>query len=440
MLSSSPSSGLTLGLPPLAAAFPSSSTPPSAITPSVRADPALTTSFPVYVAALPSPSPWAAPSSPYGFRLHSIPQTLRREARRPQPVASHYLASLIVPKPIEQRPSASPEQLALVRHSLATSVYTAATVAAYTAATTRFLAYCSATTHQARHPTIAALDHCMQDYICDLYHRYQGRNRQLAVNAVYGLYMELPSVKTQLLGSERLLHGWKRLHPASSHPPITWPLAVLVASTLAASGYRDCAIAVLVSFDGLLRVGEMCAIKVADISVPGDRRRGDSSSARATLFPSSTRLCIRLATTKTGSNQTAELYDDQVAQLLAALIKGRRRDELLFAFPSSQRADFFRTALRTTCEALRLGHLGFTPHSLRHGGATHAHSHGGQTIEQIMHRGRWKSNSSCRTYIQSGAVALLTQQVSEDVLRQAHTHLHGWFTQLWSDCSFPSHC
>jgi hypothetical protein len=341
-----------------------------------------------------------------------------------------------MPESGQQRPSASHEQLALVRHTLTTSAFAPTTVSVYSTAVSRYLVYCSATAHCGRHSSTAALDACLQDYIRELYHIHYGRNRQLAVNAVYGLYMQLPSITGQLRGSEHLLRGWKRLRPSISHPPITWPLAVLIARTLAASGYRDCAIAVLVSFDGLLRVGEMCDVTVADVSIVGDRRRGDSRTTEAGRVPCSSRLCIRLATTKTGSNQTAELYDGQVTQLLTHLVQGRQGDEQVFTFPSTDRAAYFRSALHTTCTALRLGSIGFTPHSLRHGGATHAHSHQGQSIEQVMHRGRWQSNASCRTYIQSGTAALLTQRVPAEVLRQAQDVFSDWFECIWADC-FP---
>jgi integrase len=351
-------------------------------------------------------------------------------------VASPYLASSLMSELGQPRPSVSHERLALIHHTLTVSAFASSTVSLYSSAVSRYLAYCASTTHRGRHTSIPALDACVQEYICTLYHVHCGKNRQLAVNTVYGLYMRLPSIAEQLRGSESLLRGWKRLRPSISYPPITWPLTVLVARTLAASGYRDCAIAVLVSFDGLLRVGELCAVKVADVSVLGDRRRGDAGALQPGNRASFGRLCIRLATTKTGSNQTAELYDHHVTQLLSRHIRNRHGEELVFAFPATDRANYFRTALHTACSALRIDAIGFTPHSLRHGGATHAHSHMGQSIEQVMHRGRWRSNDSCRTYIQSGTAALLTQQVPADVLRQAQDVMSDWFDCIWVDC-FP---
>ncbi len=43
----------------------------------------------------------------------------------------------------------------------------------------------------------------------------------------------------------------------------------------------------------------------------------------------------------------------------------------------------------------------YTPHSLRHGSATHDFCNGIE-IETILIRGRWVSAKSARTYIQSG--------------------------------------
>jgi integrase len=283
----------------------------------------------------------------------------------------------------------------------------------------------------------------MEDYICDLFCVYYGRNRQLAVNSVYGLYMQLPPITGQLKASEQLLKGWKAFKPSVSHPPLTWPLVVLIARTMAANGHVDCAIAVLVSFDGLLRVGEMAGIRVAAVSVPGDWRRGGSgplpSHTASMLAPIilSGRVYIRLAKTKTGDNQTAELYNAQVGMLLAQLIQNRSSDDFAFSFPTADRTGHFRRVLHSACQSLHIDTFHFSPHSLRHGGATHANMHMGQSVEQVMHRGRWVSNNMCRTYIQSGKAALLTQQLPTGVQQLAQQILPDWFQCLWEDC-FPS--
>ena len=342
------------------------------------------------------------------------------------------------------QPEPTPAQLSSIDFFLTTGAYAPATIAAYTAAVHHFHSYCR---HHGRHSSPSLFDRCLREYICRLFYRHGARNRQLAVNTVYGLYMLQPELRGKLSGSEQLLAGWKRQLPSVSHRPVTWPITIAVARTMAANGCSDCAVATLVAFDGLLRVGELVAMAVADVSLPGDSRRGSSSrttfrSASWSLQPSSRRSStsafIRLAVTKTGANQTAEISNPDIVALLERYMATRPPDSRLFPFPTACPTDCFRAVLRSACHALDLSDLGFTPHSLRHGGATHAHVHMGLSIEHVLHRGRWRSNSSARTYLQSGTAALITTQLSS----RAQLYVQGlqshWYTALWADC-FQTH-
>ena len=119
-----------------------------------------------------------------------------------------------------------------------------ATVSAYTQAVCRFHSYCHSipSHHHHRHPHRAAardLDLCVSGYISLLHARTQGANRQIAVNTLYGIYLHQPDMKGLLRHSEQLLRGWARLVPSVSHPPLTWPIAVLIAITMANSGFYD---------------------------------------------------------------------------------------------------------------------------------------------------------------------------------------------------------
>ena len=170
----------------------------------------------------------------------------------------------------------TPNQRTAARDRLLRAAVAASTACAYTAAIGHFLAYCP---YRGRHSSYSNLDQCVEGYICHLNVIHVDRNRQLAVNSVYGLYMLHPELRRQLRGSEGLLAAWQRLVPFVSHPPLTWPLTVAIARTMAAHGYPECAIAALVAFDAMLRVGELVAINVRDVSLPHDCRRGGPSSS-----------------------------------------------------------------------------------------------------------------------------------------------------------------
>lgn len=337
------------------------------------------------------------------------------------------------------QPSFTQTHFTHIRRFLTSSAFAASTAAAYTAAVTRYLSWCH---HHCHHRSVSQLDRCVERYICYLYFQHHGRNRQLAVNTVYGLYMQHPALRDRLRGSEGLLRGWQRAAPSVSHPPLTWPLTIAIARTMAGNGYVECAVATLVAFDGLLRVGELVAIMVADVSLPDDSRRGAASrtvsqSPASSSHPSlrrSSSAYIRLAVTKTGSNQTAEITNVDVITLLQRQISSCPADGRLFPFPSASPADYYRSILRATCTALGIGSFHFTPHSLRHGGATHAHMHMGQTIEHVLHRGRWQSNSSARIYLQSGAAALIATQLPAQAQQWVTRLQPHWLTHLLYDC------
>ena len=320
------------------------------------------------------------------------------------------------------------------------------TISAYTQAVSRFSSYCKSLPSHSHHgfPHRAAavdLDMCVSGYISLLFANADGANKQLAVNTLYGIYLFQPEMRGLLRRSEQLLRGWSRLKPSVSHPPLTWPLCLLIAATMAKNQFFDCALATLVAFDGLLRVSELVNIRVHDVSALSDARRGGVSSPTVPVFQgqvsaSARRVCIRLPSTKTGSNQWCELYSGGVGDLLVRWLHARPAQSFVFQFPvdPSRRADHYRQVLRLVCDGLGLSGYHYTPHSLRHGGATHAHLHLNQSIEHVMHRGRWRSNDSCRTYIQAGRAALLSQDLPSAITALATGLVTDWLPIMESLC------
>jgi integrase len=311
--------------------------------------------------------------------------------------------------------------------------------AAYRKAVRLWSVHCQSGSHH-RHGSldepsaIRRLDRCVVTYLDTVYHHGAGRRRQLGVNTVYGLYYYYPSIRGRLAQSEQHLRGWSRLRPSMSRPPLTWPLVTLIAVTMAMNGYGEGALASLVAFDALLRISELTALRVRDISSPTDPRRGRIGSLRGRSGVEaavSGHVLLRLAVTKTGRNQWVELTNVSVEALLLQHISGRQGDEVVFNLLLSHHrrdaARAYRHALRVVCRGLGLEGHHFTPHSLRHGGATHALWHLRQSIETVMLRGRWQSMSSCRTYLQAGRAQLLQQSVDPAILALAETVSTDWY-------------
>jgi integrase len=225
----------------------------------------------------------------------------------------------------------------------------------------------------------------------------------------------------------------------------SWPLEVLTAITVAVNGYHGCAIGTLVAFDGMLRVSEMAVLRVRDVSLPHDLRRGASATGQqlasgvdSPSLPSITRTCLRLDRTKTGRNQWTELFIPGVSTLLAHLIAGRQPNDLVFPMDcsTSSRTTHFRTIMARVTDSLGLASAGYSPHSLRRGGATYAHQFQQQSVETILHRGRWQSMSSCRIYIDNGTamlVTLATPDVTQDMAAFLEPHYRSILQALCFD-------
>ena len=105
------------------------------------------------------------------------------------------------------------------------------------------------------------------------------------------------------------------------------------------------------------------------------------------------------------------MRDDDVADLVRAVVRATQPGQFLFAFS----ADSFRRVFKDTCADLGLS-SDYVPHSLRHGAATRDHIRG-VPLEEILRRGRWASTKSARHYVQSGRAVLLVTEVPRRVLR-----------------------
>jgi integrase len=121
-----------------------------------------------------------------------------------------------------------------------------------------------------------------------------------------------------------------------------------------ARGRRTYAVAVLLSFFGYLRVGELVALRRSDVVDKGDRR----------AYGCKRRMIVRIRSAKTGKTQWVELRSRLARRAVRWLLCHSGSNEL-FEFSASQ----FRYHLKAACIKLGLSSK-YTPHSLRHGGAT----------------------------------------------------------------------
>lgn len=287
---------------------------------------------------------------------------------------------------------------------LLASTVASATQLAYNRSVRKFLAFAGVSLDSLLRRSSRRIDRLLTDYLHHL-HRMQSPHCY-AVHAVYGLIYYAPELKERLLLSRRSLRGWERTRVHRSHPPLTWELTVVIALTMARRGLHAEAVASLLAFDCYLRVGEYLRLQFRDVALLDDPRLGGAHTGMA----------LRLAQTKTGSNQWVTVREPAVVAAFTQYLQCRTWLPTDRVFPFS--LSHWRRVLRSCCASLGLGAIPFVPHSFRHGGATRDYMRG-HTIEQIKLHGRWKSLESARRYIQQGPALLLLNEVPEDLVRKA---------------------
>lgn len=154
------------------------------------------------------------------------------------------------------------------------------------------------------------------------------------------------------------------------------------------AGHYRFGVATVLGFDCLMRINEFMSLRAEDV-VDG------ASGNDYRLGVEYRKMSIRIKKAKTGVNQSVDVEDEAVAELIRSLLRFTRPNALLFGSDSH---DFY-TVFKACCADLGLV-VPYVPHSLRHGGATRLHLRG-VPIDDILRRGRWQGSKSARIYIQS---------------------------------------
>ena len=167
-------------------------------------------------------------------------------------------------------------------------------------------------------------------------------------------------------------------------------------------------------FEALLRPGELLALKREDITLPADEGEGEDSPGMV--------IVVR-------HPKTRRVYRTQfilVKQLpiiawtrwwLQGFAAGRR----IFPFERHQWAARFKQGF----EALDLGEVGFTPASLRAGGATHMFRQH-KNLPALQYMGRWTKASTLRHYLHmafSMYTSMKFSAVATERVALAHKHV-----------------
>ena len=197
-------------------------------------------------------------------------------------------------------------------------------------------------------------------------------------------------------------------------------IAVAMAATMLRNGDTAAAIATLTAWDCYLRVSELCNMKVKHILTLHDTRNTMTTAAN-TLWRTGPRTIIAMPDTKSASPQYVSIDNQHIDALLLAYIQrhNKQPDDYLFPYTTSTYTKLFHEVLNL----LQMHHIPFTPHSLRHGGASeHFVQKGESALQQIQFRGRWVSTSSLRAYIQAAPSININHHIPQNVSDIGNTY------------------
>ena len=211
-----------------------------------------------------------------------------------------------------------------------------------------------------------------------------------AVKALYPRYSKSGDLK--LPRFSRALAGWAKLMPGESRWPVPWPLVAAAAVWLARRKKSPEALALVLSFSGYLRPGEMITLRVMDLVAPPeyDNHRGHWSLL---IRPAS-----RGRSTKTGTFDDSLILDSEYTSgfspLWRALTENRVGTDPLFRFKQEGYSKLVKEAF------IAVGGAALAPvaYSCRHGGPAWDRYRKYRTVAEVKSRGRWLSERSLRRY------------------------------------------
>lgn len=261
----------------------------------------------------------------------------------------------------------------------------------------KFVDYCGE--FEVQVTSVRSMDNALAAYGNDRFAESSSRgSRQAFVNCVMGVEKFLPYMKQRLVKSRAVYNGWSRLYPAKSPPPMPLSVLLVLSSLFYAAGLSEVGVSLILAFHAYLRVGELCALRWGDVFLPGDGRISGLPSRGQGRFAG-----VLLRQAKTGNLQFVPISWPFLIRLLRRAKRGRADSSRVCPLSPAR----LRKALNTGLTIIGCGGMGFVPHSLRHGGATHDFMTGVEP-STIQLKGRWRSRKSFLNYLQAGRGLILS--------------------------------
>ena len=233
-----------------------------------------------------------------------------------------------------------------------------------------------------------------------------GDSIHVVSDALCGLHYFEPWTRKGIPTAWRVFSTWRKLESPSRAPPLTAEIIYAISSYAVSHHNLPFAVLMALGFFGLLRTGELLALRPCDILL------GKS------------RIILSLFDTKTGKkDNVAEMVsfsDEFSSEILTTFLQMRERQHTYNVPIWMYSPQSFRNSFRKHLIRFDLTKHEFRPYSLRRGGATHLFQRTG-SMEAALLQGRWGSSRVARIYI-SDALSFLPgltfTQTAVQMLRQ----------------------
>eukprot|EP00438_Fugacium_kawagutii_P018831 Skav221701 [mRNA] locus=scaffold1494:459337:464550:+ [translate_table: standard] len=222
---------------------------------------------------------------------------------------------------------------------------------------------------------------------------YGGKPYGRFAETINGIASRKPVFKRQLVSAWDLAFSWVADEPARHHPAMPLSVVLAFASLSFLWGWPVEGAIFLLTWTGLLRIGEVFAARRRDLILPQDGAPGTRFALLQIQQPKTRGVSAK--------HQAARIDPEDVVALLTAVFKKLPPNDHLWKFsPSTLRKRFSTLMQALGLPTQRGGDT--TPHdlaSLRPGGATYL-LHRFEDADLVRRRGRWVSVRVLEIYLQ----------------------------------------
>ena len=230
----------------------------------------------------------------------------------------------------------------------------------------------------------------LDEVICDVteFAWETGENRGLIGNLLSGLEHHCPFLRGNLKCAWRLWRVWGNSEIPCRAPPLTAEAVMGMAAYMWEWKFYGAAVLTCLAFHGFLRSMEFLSVQCKQFAFSADGTRCHLTLPRTK------------GASRSGNTEGLSIDDKLLVQLLSWLLKKAMPGDFVLGMTAAN----YRLVFRAAARAIGLPDT-FQPYSLRRGGATwHFRQFG--SMSSTMERGRWKSMTTARTYVNTALMEL----------------------------------